>query len=388
MRYALRILAGVMVAAGVARGQTVRIMARASVNDGVVRLGNIATIEDATPAVRDRLAQTMIVEKLDGMKVVRAEEVLYAVLQQNQDLPLPSTLVIRGAAQCTVMPEGASPYTGPAVRTLMVSPGNVRANVPVSVGETPALAPAEVPAAAGTPPDKRRDAASALGTDATSAGSLAEQITQQVLKDFGSSPAEMDVKFATADPDLMGPVPAGLRWTFHATTGRSLGTMQWEAKLMKGNAPVKDLWVQATVRRSMVQAVTTRDLHAGDLLTADMVKVETVMADRQTPDVVADVTGMIGMEAQRPMAAGTPINRRDFVRTDAVAMDDVVTVYFVSGGIRVKSTAKALARGHLNESIKFQNDSKDVFEATVIGKRLAVVGRIDDATARELQEMK
>ncbi len=67
----------------------------------------------------------------------------------------------------------------------------------------------------------------------------------------------------------------------------------------------------------------------------------------------------------------------------------MITVYFISGSLKVQMNARAMKNGKLHEQISVKNENtQQTYEAVLIGKNLAVVGgNLTSAQEAKLREM-
>jgi len=81
------------------------------------------------------------------------------------------------------------------------------------------------------------------------------------------------------------------------------------------------------------------------------------------------------------------LDGRSFRKADLLAKGEMVTVWFISGGLTVKSSARALGSAKLHERVSCRNEvSGEALEGTVIGRRIIVVGAVDSQTEARLRK--
>ncbi|MEI8196665.1 MAG: flagellar basal body P-ring formation chaperone FlgA, partial [Phycisphaerae bacterium] len=215
------------------------------------------------------------------------------------------------------------------------------------------------------------------------------QLTQQVLAQLQLTKDDIRVSFETVNTLLEQPIPAGQKWQIRPLNKTQVGTVQWEAQLLEKNRIVARLNVQAKVLQKTRGLVAIAPLARGDVLAATHFREEERWVDRYNPAQQVTAKELIGLEALRPIAIGAALDSRDFKPAELVARGQVVTVYAVSGGLKIKTSAKALQIGKLHELISVQNDKTgEKIEGTVIGRGVVVLGTIDEKTEAQLREMK
>jgi flagella basal body P-ring formation protein FlgA len=145
--------------------------------------------------------------------------------------------------------------------------------------------------------------------------------------------------------------------------------------------------VQARVLRRVVGLVATRVIEKGEVLTGENMRMEERWVDRKVATWLGKAEDVMGWEAMRPVAGGSALDGRDFRPLDLAARGDLVTVYFVASGLRVKSSGRALESGRLHDRIGVRNETTgEKYEGTLIGKRLLAVGPVDEKMEKQLRE--
>jgi len=364
-----------------ALGQTVRLQDKAVVNGGSVKLGDIATVQNADAVLAEALAQTVIVAKLQGETRVQANDVLFAIVAQRPELA--ARLQVQGAAQCVVTAGGVEePKAAIATGTKTAVNAAAQANQPLRTDSqvvTAAVVTAPVAGGGG-----------AVAAETKEPGTLAQLLTAQAIEELQVGPNDVRLTFDTVNPLLDQPIGPNQKWVFRPLGRTFLGTVQWEAQLQQGRQTLQKLTVQASVLKRVQGVVSTAVVKKGDVITAEMVKPEDRWVDRNVPAQFTSASDVIGQEAQRAIAAGSVMDQRDFKPTELVGRDDVVEVFFMSGGLKVKMQARAISGGKLHDHVTVRNEtSGERYDGLVIGKRLVLVGpAVDAKTEQKLREEK
>ena len=118
-------------------------------------------------------------------------------------------------------------------------------------------------------------------------------------------------------------------------------------------------------------------------------RTEDMWLDRKLPTLALKTSEVVGLEAMRPIAAGTMLDTRDFKAAEMAAREETITVYAVSGNLVVKGAAKAMEGGKMHDSIRVKNAATgEIYAVRLIGKRVAAAGgELDEATEKKLREM-
>ena len=362
-------------------GQTIRLKDKATIPAGEdVRLGIIATISGVEGRAAERLAETIIAPKGEDKRTVKAENVLMAVISQYGPGGVANTLQIVGSASCevTVGPADATSYAP------KIQPIDARSDRAIAMAAVMSTEPVKAPVAT---PDAN-PASPKANTSAEKMGKLAQLLTDRMVQENGAREEDLRVSFETISPLLDVAAGANQKWQFRPLNHSSLGTVQYEAQLIEGAKVVQKLNVQMRVLRRADVLVAAGPISKSDVITKDLYRVEETWLDRKMQTLVAREADVLGMEATRPVAAGSPLDQRDFRGVEMAPRGEVISVIFLSGGLKVQSKGRAMETGRLHDQIKVRNEStNETYQATVIGKDLAVVGgNIDAATEKALCE--
>jgi flagella basal body P-ring formation protein FlgA len=122
---------------------------------------------------------------------------------------------------------------------------------------------------------------------------------------------------------------------------------------------------------AMPVVVTTRALARGEVVTAadvELQEVGYVPKPNERRVAARSIDMLVGMEVRQPIPAGS------MVFTDAVKRGDVIRISSQSGGIRVRTTAKALQDRSHGQLVEVESlTTKERFDARVVGPGEAVV---------------
>ena len=97
--------------------------------------------------------------------------------------------------------------------------------------------------------------------------------------------------------------------------------------------------------------------------------------DRALPNLLPQSQTILGMESVRPLGIGAMLELKDFRPAILAARNDQLTILYRTGTMEVKMLARAMEEGKLNDQIQVRTEGAgEMYQATLIGKRLAVVG--------------
>ncbi len=149
----------------------------------------------------------------------------------------------------------------------------------------------------------------------------------------------------------------------------------FEAQLVEGPRIIEKLNVQTKVERRQMAAVTLAKLERGDVVGPDTVRMQETWLDRNIPTLFTTKKDVEGLEAQRAIDAGSVLDQRDFKAAMMANKGDSVTVYYITGSLKVQIRARAMQAGKLHDQVEVQNDAtNERYRATLIGKGIAVAG--------------
>ena len=231
-------------------------------------------------------------------------------------------------------------------------------------------APQDSPTGAGT-------AAAPAAVKAGKAGTLEAAIRQFVLERLapaavgGGARLEFDARDREA-LDLMDE-----RWQFKLISGTGqfeAGSAMVRAEIYERSKPhlvARSARIQFHVVLAADVVVVARNLSAGDVLSADDVRLERrEFREPQRGLLVREVTDAVGATARSALAAGRLLRPEDLTKTLMVQRGDAVTVYVRGGGFTIKTVCRALESGERGSTVAVQGqDGSGKFYATVIGPR-------------------
>jgi flagella basal body P-ring formation protein FlgA len=375
------ILAAVMLAGltpAALAGGVVRLREKSVVDDAAVRVGDIATLSGMGKEA-ESLAEIVIVETLpkEGARV-KAEQVLFAIAAAR-GTKIAADMQVSGSAECLVVHKGEESRF--ATLAQPAAGGTGAAKTSSSNRTVTAETPRETPAAPTV-------AATQAKAPAANGAALGQLITERLSTDLEASKDDLRVDFETISPWLDTPIPATQRWQFRALS-RGLGSIQFDTQLLEGTRVVAKQMILAKVTKRQMVVTAAATIGRGDILAAKDLKEEEMWLDRKLPTLALKISDVAGLEATRSIASGTMIDTRDIKAAELAARGDMITIYAVSGNLVVKGSARAQDPGKLHDSIRVRNElTQAVYPATLIGKRVAIVGpAVDAETEKRIKEM-
>ncbi len=363
-------------------GQSIRLRGSATVEAGMLRVGDVATITGLDQATCDKFAQSPIIT-LDQSATIRAEQVLFAIISENGNSAITSHLQVNGPVECMVDVAG----NGQHASNRPLNAGNAMSNRAVTAAVAtdimPAIAAVSEPARIEPAPQK-------------SSPTLEEILISQIVEQLGVAREDVRISIDTISPLLGQAVTGDTRWVVRPMGHCVLGTLDWDTQLVQGTRPLQRLTVQTKVLQRTTVVLAQDTIRPGDVVKASQVKTQEHWLDRKITTLFSapeDVIGQMALPA-RGVAAGSMLDQRDFKPVSMATNGDLVTVYLISGGLTIKDQARAVNSGRLHETIQLRSESGGndkpgaVYQATLIGRDVAVVGALDPATEAKLKELR
>ncbi len=167
-------------------------------------------------------------------------------------------------------------------------------------------------------------------------------------------------RFAAPEGELEFPL-TGLRQT--------AGGEFWNGNIRYAGRHLFAIWAKVRVRISSARVVTTADLGAGQVLSAEHTRVENGEMFPGSDAYFRSIDAVAGRVLRRSVQAGTPLRRQWLDAARDVMRGDTVRVEASNGGAHLEMQAVAEAGGSVGQSISVRNpDSKKTFRARIEGK--------------------
>lgn len=199
---------------------------------------------------------------------------------------------------------------------------------------------------------------------------------------LGVTPADLRLSFDASDAELLAWPAAGYTLAVQPTGSGDrvpVSVRAYRADLLVKSGSIR---VGVLVRRTVP---VTRDAIARGktVLADDLILAEHWLPPTATP---ASPTTAIGAQARRTLRAGAVIEAADVEPPIVVRRGEVIGVDCLSGGIVLRTQARAMESARAGESVRFQSlGSKREFRARVSGPGHAAVVAADAPDAPDLR---
>lgn len=108
--------------------------------------------------------------------------------------------------------------------------------------------------------------------------------------------------------------------------------------------------------------VPTRTIRAKEIIAGE----DLMIKNADVAGAVSNPIGLVGQEARITLYPGRPIRVGDVGPAAIVSRNDVVTLIFVQGGLRIATEGRSLGRGAAGETVRAMN----------MASRMTVTGKI------------
>lgn len=318
---------------------SVRIWPNAVVDDGVVRLSDVAQIVGGTGAI-DSL-EIAKAPAAGGREVLRHEEILDRLRQAGVNV---ADVRMSGAIRCEV--------TRPAPRD--------------DAGAAQVASPPSNPTPLVEAPHANRHVSKTLG------GAVESYIRAALATYEG----EVDIQFNRSQKLQSALMLSGPRFSFRIEPPSTmpLGLVSLTVDVFDNGHPVQDVPVVAEV--ALIRRVVTakRPINRGMTISDGDVSLELRRFDNISRIGVVDPRAVIGQRARSFIDRGDMVLARDVEPLPLVKRGDFVTVYRRQAGLLVRTVGKALGGGSYGDTISVKNEgSKRSYEATITGPQTVEV---------------
>lgn len=132
-------------------------------------------------------------------------------------------------------------------------------------------------------------------------------------------------------------------------------------------------YLQASLSRYGEYPVLKQEVTAGTVITAALLEQREGNLSELPREAVLEPESIIGQVARRALAAGVPLQQRQFESKPLVRRGQQVSVEARGANFRVSREGKALDTGGLGDSVRVQFGNRDLINARVVGEAKLVV---------------
>ena len=157
----------------------------------------------------------------------------------------------------------------------------------------------------------------------------------------------MNITFVTLPPEFDQPLPATQHWVYKLQLRTFIGCVEWQVQLMEGKQILQRKMIQARVLERIKSVVCAMPIAIGDVMTPEMLTTQDNWIGSVDSGTNADQrsNGGGGVEGAAPISPETMLDSRDFKPVQLIAANENVTVFMVTGNMRIKTTGIATQPG-------------------------------------------
>jgi flagella basal body P-ring formation protein FlgA len=163
----------------------------------------------------------------------------------------------------------------------------------------------------------------------------------------------------------------GIRRVSRLTPGSPLvpGEMIWRAEIIDRHGAVGERLVGVRVAELQKVLTLTRPLERGAIVGNADLTMSPVSDARLESEGMVDAAAAVGMQVKRSLPAGRPLRAADLALPVLVTRGELIELRVVSGGVTLRTAARALTEGALGDVIQTEAvQSKKRMMAVVTGK--------------------
>ncbi len=227
--------------------------------------------------------------------------------------------------------------------------------------------PTEIPTAEPDLPD----APEQKNADRGSLRARIQQFLEQRVAEYGG---ELELAFGRTPAWLLASSEPRYTFKIEPRSSRRLGTIDLLVTISQGRSDPQThkVTVTAALKKGVVVAVNT--LVRGQTISSADVMVEQRSFKQLEKIGLADPASAIGQEAEQVIRVGDMIKASQIKSKVLVQRNELLSIRSVRGGIVVASTATALSKGVLGDTIEVLNEaSQETFWVRVTGLRRAEI---------------
>lgn len=201
------------------------------------------------------------------------------------------------------------------------------------------------------------------------AGTLRALVTAKIAQLAGVPAEELRITFSERDVAALRRSTLGSRFEIEPR-GEAIGRLPLVIRRYERDEVVETLSISADVERRATVVVATRSIGRGDRFTKDNVALREVFLRDDRGQPITDLDLVLGQTAASLLREGHVLYPPAVESPLMVRRGELITVRCISGGLAIRTVARAGADGHLNDVIEVRNEStRQTYTAAVTGPR-------------------
>jgi flagella basal body P-ring formation protein FlgA len=335
-----------------------------SSDDAVIRLGEVA--------------------RLDGPAAQAQADLVLGAFDAGQTERSVTLTTVRGKLTEQGVHWGRLTLRGPeqvAVRRVVPTKPDARTDAAVDA----ALIEADVQAEANPAPAVTADGSDGAAVREPAVGlTLRQLVRQRVERMTAADPADLRIRFDEPDDPAWNLSELDGRFEIQPAGEDALGRLPLTVRQYRGTQLIATHRLRVEVARRVDAVLAARPIQRGQTITTDDLRRESRWLDSSRVEPAVRIDPLVGQVAARTIRNGSIIEPDDVERPALVQRGELITVRAISGGLVVKTVARAAedgARGQIIEVRSHLPRDRRTYHARVSGPREAVL--LIDAVAIE-----
>ncbi len=203
---------------------------------------------------------------------------------------------------------------------------------------------------------------------------LRDHLRETIASRCGADPADLRITFREADGARLDMSLMRNRFEVGFATKNVLGRIPIRIHTLSRGRTDGSFMITARVERRVLGVVATRVIPSRRPFPSDAVEVRELWLDTEDGPPLTDLSMVVGQMAAVAIRPGMAISAHMIRPPLLVRRGDPVTVRVVIGDLSVRSVAKAVEDGALDDVITLRRQGgRDTFTATVTGLREATI---------------
>jgi flagella basal body P-ring formation protein FlgA len=203
---------------------------------------------------------------------------------------------------------------------------------------------------------------------------LRRQIVRFIRNEVDAAENELRISFRDPNDPLLATGIQEARFEIKPLTSTPIGRVPLVVRRYEGGEPTDTHRIRLKVEIRRKVLVANRSIGRGQTVTEDDVHLKTAWLDSKPSQLVRDPAEVIGQRADGLLRSGDLIQTDDIEPPLLIERGQMVIVRCVSGGVVVRTVARAREDGHAGQSIELRNErTRETFRAKVTGPKEAVL---------------
>lgn len=184
---------------------------------------------------------------------------------------------------------------------------------------------------------------------------------------------ELQMTFNPADEKTLNLAEPQFKFNLEPRRVFGLGEVSWNVLVVMEGGQQKQT-ITATARAWLKEVELVRPVTYRQVIQTDDLIEKRILTDKLPDDVLLALAQCVGQEAARELKPGMVMTARMVNAVDLVRPGQFVTVTLSSGGVRIKTVARAKESGSYGQTVKVQNDAtREMYEVVLTGPQAGTI---------------